>query len=389
MSKISITKFVELAKRGKFNFKEKSYLLSGVHGIGKTEIVATVIAKEQNIPETNIFIRRLAQETQGDVQGIPDFSKASDKHYVEWKRPSWLVTACTEPSIVFLDEIDRCFDKGVLQSYFQLLEYPHRIGNDTLHKDSIVIAACNGLQEFAEQYDVAEMDIALKDRFSILELTVDVKGWLNWYNDKDYNNIHVSMFIDKYNSYLHSCLQDNANWDDVTCSPRTWVKVGKDLNRWEQDMDWESELNDGTAMQLLAADLPNEIVAQFINFIKTNIGFGVADIYNERSRVRKIVLKDQKQYFPAINAAFTEMLKEPPEVIFRKFMNRTETKNAVFNFLKELDAELAVAPCKNIIKHLAEGISIVVSENPDVMRIITGYVDELKLLLTGFLAKKE
>ena len=85
----------------------------------------------------------------------------------------WLVQACTEASVLFLDEVDRATLRFVRsfrvdrQSQDQWLK---------LHPDTIIVAAVNG-GEHGAQYQV-EMDPAELDRWTVFDVEPSVEDWL-------------------------------------------------------------------------------------------------------------------------------------------------------------------------------------------------------------------
>jgi MoxR-like ATPase len=77
-------------------------LIRGRHGVGKSEVVY-MIAGQRSLP---VVERRASQMTEGDLLGLPDTADLSDgRKATTWNAPDWLVTACTEPVVLFLDEV--------------------------------------------------------------------------------------------------------------------------------------------------------------------------------------------------------------------------------------------------------------------------------------------
>jgi MoxR-like ATPase len=59
--------------------------------------------------------RRASQMTEGDLLGLPDTATRSinGRKATTWNAPDWLVTACEQPVLLFLDEVDRALKKSV------------------------------------------------------------------------------------------------------------------------------------------------------------------------------------------------------------------------------------------------------------------------------------
>ena len=79
-------------------------LIRGRHGVGKSEVVY-MIAKNMGLP---VVERRASQMTEGDLLGLPDTADTSinGRKATTWNAPDWLVTACEQPVVLFLDEVD-------------------------------------------------------------------------------------------------------------------------------------------------------------------------------------------------------------------------------------------------------------------------------------------
>ncbi len=109
-------------------------LIRGRHGIGKSELVYQKAA-DLNLP---IIERRASQMTEGDLLGLPKV----ENNVTTWLAPEWLQTACNEPVVLFLDEVDRATTE-VRQGIFELCD-SRKIAGYTLHPDTVIFAAVNG-----------------------------------------------------------------------------------------------------------------------------------------------------------------------------------------------------------------------------------------------------
>ena len=76
----------------------KPVLIRGRHGVGKSEIVyQTAAAIAMPVVE-----RRASQMTEGDLVGLP----STDGNTTSFNPPDWFKTACEQPVVLFLDEVD-------------------------------------------------------------------------------------------------------------------------------------------------------------------------------------------------------------------------------------------------------------------------------------------
>ena len=144
-------------------------LLRGRHGIGKSQVVYQ-LAAQLGLP---VIERRASQMTEGDLVGLPSI----DGNRTSFNPPDWFKEACEEPSVLFLDEVDRA-TLEVRQGIFELTD-SRKLNGHHLHEDTVVFAAING-GEHGEQYQVNEMDPAELDRWSVWDIDPTVEDWLNW-----------------------------------------------------------------------------------------------------------------------------------------------------------------------------------------------------------------
>ena len=154
-------------------------LIRGRHGVGKSEVVY-MIADTLTLP---VVERRASQMTEGDLLGLPDTADTSinGRKATTWNAPDWLVTACEQPVVLFLDEVDRA-TMEVRQGLFELTD-SRKINGWHLHPETIIIAAVNG-GEHGAQYQVGEMDPAELDRWTVFDVEPSDEDWLKWANKR-------------------------------------------------------------------------------------------------------------------------------------------------------------------------------------------------------------
>jgi hypothetical protein len=154
-------------------------LIRGPHGIGKSEVVY-MIGDDWGLP---VVERRASQMTEGDLLGLPDHAETSinGRKATTWNAPDWLVTACEQPVVLFLDEVDRA-TMEVRQGLFELTD-SRKINGWHLHPETLIIAAVNG-GEHGAQYQVGEMDPAELDRWTVFDVEPSIEDWLKWANGK-------------------------------------------------------------------------------------------------------------------------------------------------------------------------------------------------------------
>jgi len=154
-------------------------LIRGRHGVGKSEVVYQ-IAEARGLP---VVERRASQMTEGDLLGLPDTADTAinGRKCTTWNAPDWLVTACEQPVMLFLDEVDRATQE-VRQGLFELTD-SRKINGWHLHPDTLIVAAVNG-GEHGAQYQVGEMDPAELDRWTVFDVEPSDEDWLKWATGK-------------------------------------------------------------------------------------------------------------------------------------------------------------------------------------------------------------
>ena len=211
-------------------------LVRGRHGVGKSEVVYG-IAKQRGLP---VVERRASQMTEGDLLGLPDTTDLSDgRKATTWNAPDWLVTACTEPVVLFLDEVDRA-TMEVRQGLFELTD-SRKINGWHLHPETLIVAAVNG-GEHGSQYQVGEMDPAELDRWTVFDVEPSVEDWLGWSSGKVDSVLWD--FINGNRQHLEHLGDYEPN--KVYPSRRSWVRFARTiepLGLFAEDADRDLLLN--------------------------------------------------------------------------------------------------------------------------------------------------
>jgi len=194
----------------------KPILLRGRHGVGKSEVVYQV-AESMGLP---VVERRASQMTEGDLLGMPspELVEVNGEQASVFRPFSWLIQACTEPVVLFLDEVDRATTE-VRQGIFELTD-SRKIAGWVLHEETIVIAAVNG-GEHGDQYQVNEMDPAELDRYTVFDVEPSVEDWLDWAK----TNVHgiVWDFVNQNRNHLDH--KDDFEPNKVYPSRRSWKRL--------------------------------------------------------------------------------------------------------------------------------------------------------------------
>ena len=192
-------------------------LIRGRHGVGKSQVVYMIADQSLQLP---VIERRASQMTEGDLLGLPDNRdvEVNGRKATTWNAPDWLVQACTEPVVLFLDEVDRATPE-VRQGLFELTD-SRKINGWHLHPETRILAAVNG-GEHGSQYQVGEMDPAELDRWTVFDVEPTIEDWLRW--AKSNVNTVVWDFINQNHAHLEHLGDFEPN--KVYPSRRSWHRL--------------------------------------------------------------------------------------------------------------------------------------------------------------------
>ena len=195
--------------------KEDSILITGDHGIGKSQAVYA-LAGQLGLP---VVERRLSQQSEGDLIGLP--FKNEKNGSTGFCPPDWFMDCTKKPHVLFLDEINRATPE-VMQAAFELV-LDRRLNGHNLHPDCRVFAAINT----GTSYQVNQMDPALLDRFYVVELKPTVEDWLEWATKSGAVHPIVTDFIRQNPRHL----EHEGTTEPVRVYPsrRSWDKFSRAL----------------------------------------------------------------------------------------------------------------------------------------------------------------
>jgi len=193
-------------------------MIRGQHGVGKSQLVYQ-FAERVKLP---VVERRASQMTEGDLVGLPIVKGDS----TAWNPPDWYKQACSEPVVLFMDEIDRATTE-VRQGFFQLAD-SRALNGHRLHEDTILFAAVNG-GKHGSKYQVNDMDPAELDRWTVFDVEPTVEDWLTYASSENRVNPIIVDFI----RHNHSHLENKRDFEPgkVYASRRSWERLSQTVNK--------------------------------------------------------------------------------------------------------------------------------------------------------------
>ena len=192
---------------------EQNIMLSGRHGIGKSEILTAYFANK-GMKVIALFLGQMSDP--GDLIGLPDKSG----EITVFRPPYWFPVDGT-PIVLFLDELNRARPE-VLQTIMDLA-LNRKLAGRSLPEGSRVIAAVNE----GEEYQLTDLDPALVSRFNVLRFEPSVEEWLLWAKKSDVDT-RVIRFIRENSAWLDKDpnMEENADTGlDKTPDRRAWKRV--------------------------------------------------------------------------------------------------------------------------------------------------------------------
>jgi len=195
--------------------------MRGRHGIGKSELAKQI---GDNILGLPIIEVRLSQMDTGDLLGLP----YAEGDRTIFKPMDWFKTACDEPCLLFIDEIDRAI-KELRQGVFQLTD-SRALNGRSLHKDTIIIGACNS-GVYSELYDVGQMDPAELSRWSVWDLAPTVQDWIAWARLDDNIILTIIDFIASNPEHLE--YKNEHIFDKIHPTRRSWKRLSDVLSGYD------------------------------------------------------------------------------------------------------------------------------------------------------------
>lgn len=238
-------------------------LIIGEAGIGKTSLVKK-ICKEENYYLVNIDANLLKE---GEIGGLPIVENGRTKyaaHYKLLEIDEALKSNEYNGVLLFIDELNRC-EHAVQQELMNII-LNREINNYKLAENVKIVAAMNPSNKYDgyeySDYQVVDMDSAQEDRFVWIELTSDIKEWINWAMSKDGNiNENIIEFLSTFPEYLST---PNSK-ESIKATPRSWERIGRAYNVYLKNPNKYS-LN--TLYNIVKGNVGVSIATDFINHIK-------------------------------------------------------------------------------------------------------------------------
>lgn len=193
---------------------DQNIMLTGRHGIGKSEILTHFYA-ERGMKVVTLFLGQMSDP--GDLIGLPNKNEQTGK--TDFMPPYWFPMD-GEPIVLFLDELNRARPE-VLQTVMDLV-LNRKLAGRQLPKGSVIISAVNE----GDEYQLTDLDPALVSRFNIYQFRPTTAEWLLWAQENGLDE-RVIFFISNNADWLDENIKQADEYVGLEKSPdrRAWKKV--------------------------------------------------------------------------------------------------------------------------------------------------------------------
>jgi len=298
-----------------------SVLARGATGIGKSEIFRQ-IGRNLGLP---IIDRRLSQMTEGDIIGLPELKDGVTR----FAPVDWLLRACKEPVVLFLDEPNRATPE-VQQCAFQLV-LDRELNGHKLHPETRLYAAVNE----GSEYQVNDMGPALVRRFWTVDIEPTTEDWINWATGDRGMDYAVVEFIRQQPAHLRHAGQFEPG--KIYPNPASWDRLERSL-RYA-----------GTSpSDVCGAETPSGFYATCLGFV----GVEASLAFNEfvRNYENQVSAEDILDSWKDVKKKVKSMSSDKHNGIIQKLADHCkvndweleQAKNAS-DFVKDLSGEMVVS----------------------------------------------
>jgi len=322
-------------------------LMSGSHGIGKTEVVSQW-AKEN---DAHLEVLLLSANDIGDLVGMPRTVDINGEIVTVWTQPIWLqrlndANRAGKRTILFLDELNRA-PSDVLNSALQLVleRKIHQHKLPVLNgEETMLIAAIN---PDGGEYQVNSLDPALLDRFLHVDVEPDLEAWLPYAREKKIPMVIRDFLIENPTRFHFQPQEGSA--DQVSASPRSWTMLGKHVANFDK-------IPEASHYQIIKGKVGSAVGSQFYQFLIT---YGKAvkleDVEKvaEKAWAKTKSLDETAKFILELTEKMESVQKqEMVQVMIDKCLDKKYTKHSEYVTLLSMLYSLDVEDFMSIFKPL-------------------------------------
>ena len=197
---------------------EQNIMISGRHGIGKSEILKHYFHAKGHKVQT-LFLGQMSDP--GDIIGLPAIDRKNGK--TEFMLPYWWPSD-GKPIVLFLDELNRARPE-ILQTVMDLA-LNRKLAGKSLPEGSRIISAVND----GEEYQLTDLDPALVSRFNIYWFCPGIDEWLLWAQKSGIDEKVISFISENPDMLDGAEFKREDQGLEKTPDRRAWEKVSSVMN---------------------------------------------------------------------------------------------------------------------------------------------------------------
>jgi hypothetical protein len=321
---------------------------NAVHMIGEAGIGKTEIVKQHGIEQGyHVEVLQLTVMDTGDLIGIPVVEDTKLGKVTTWAKPVWLqrVHKANEEGkhvIVFLDELGRSSTEIRQASLQMVLEgkiQEHSLGEYNGLKSLIVVA-----DNPSDDYDTAEFDSALEDRFITLNVETSIEGFLSYARETGIEPVITDFLAEFPERLLYKPKSD----DEKGSTPRAWEALSRILKATPKD----SEI----IYPLIASKVGKTVGSNFLHYLNNYINvLSVVDIVDYIKDMPLVTEHDQRAAGKKLRKITNKMevitATELSEKMLTAYWDETIEAEVIVAYIVSLNREVGVG----ILKTWKEG----------------------------------
>lgn len=338
---------------------EQNIMLTGKHGIGKSQIL-TKYFEDKGFKVVTLFLGQMSDP--GDLIGLPHMDDESKK--TDFMLPYWWPND-NKPIVLFLDELNRARPE-LLQTIMDLA-LNRKLAGKSLPEGSRIISAVND----GEEYQLTDLDPALVSRFNIYDFKPTVSEWLLW-AQKEKLDSRIIDFISE-NPDLLDGLEFKREDQGLEKNPdrRGWEKVSKYLQVNSEITDFHKTVFAGIVGMPAAS--------KFIGFVSKHRLLNAKDILLGDFSKNKIQLESYNTPdFATINDSLFRFI-ETTGYESKDKSKVAENLVKYFDYLIEKNIREAQAHFSNLFSSSSYPQSIVfmITECPELYKKVTAFIKSI------------
>ena len=260
-----ITSIIPILKQSLKEDAKQNTLLIGAPAIGKSEIIEQLV-KELGY---DLMIKHPVIESPIDNKGLPATGVVEGEliaQFIPYGDLKRMINA-TKPLVVFIDDMGQA-PQSVQASIMQIIQ-ARRIGEHTISDHVRFIAATNGIKDGAA---VSGIITPLLSRFTLLNVEVDVEGWLRWAHK---NNMPSALlaYIQMNPQRISTFAETRAGKQGLVnfASPRTIYNLGKWINMGVMEREiWSGCVGQQFANEFSVFYQMKDIILRYMKDIESN-----------------------------------------------------------------------------------------------------------------------